>query len=352
MTDPAHPDQLRNAISSQRASIGRYEILLRGLMEGVQTLAERHAQALDMLLEQFRGSSGGQPATVVTPPPLSNLPVSSTAPPSTPPSRELQLPPPECFNGEPSTCRAFLAQCALIFEIQPSSFPSDRSKIAYLITRLSVRALNWATAVWEQQPVICSSLEGFVEELRKVVDAPFSRKEAARKLIHLQQDARTVTDYAVDFHTLAAESAWNPEVLFDMFLHVVLEEVKDELAARLLPTDFDSLIALIIRIDGQLRERRMERKFDFTHTSRDSTTPPSHPGSPRRSRGREHPRFPDLLRESPRRAEALFPEPMQLDRAGLSPAERQHRISTRSCLYYGTFGHFVSSCQVKDQAHR
>eukprot|EP00063_Salmo_salar_P012822 XP_013987657.1 PREDICTED: protein LDOC1L-like [Salmo salar] len=174
MTDPAHPDQLRNAISSQRASIGRYEVLLGGLMERVQTLAERHAQALDMLLEQFRGSSGGQPATVVTPPPLSNLAVSSAAPPATPPSREPQLPPPEHFNGELSTCRAFLAQCALIFEIQPSSFPSDHSKIAYLITLLSGRALNWATAIWEQQPAICSSLEGFVEEVRKVVAMPRS----------------------------------------------------------------------------------------------------------------------------------------------------------------------------------
>ena len=57
-------------------------------------------------------------------------------------------------------------------------------------------------------------------------------------------------DYAVDFRTLAAESAWNPEALFDIFLHGISEEVKDELAARELPTDLDSLIALTIRIDG------------------------------------------------------------------------------------------------------
>jgi hypothetical protein len=35
-----------------------------------------------------------------------------------------------------------------------------------------------------------------------------------------------------------------------MFLHGVLEEVKHKLAARELPTDLDSLIALTIRIDG------------------------------------------------------------------------------------------------------
>ena len=42
---------------------------------------------------------------------------------------------------------AFLAQCALIFELQPSSFPSDHTKISYLITLISERDLTWATAI-------------------------------------------------------------------------------------------------------------------------------------------------------------------------------------------------------------
>ena len=59
-----------------------------------------------------------------------------------------------------------------------------------------------------------------------------------------------MADYAVDFRMLAVESALNQEALFDMFLHGVSEEVKDELAARELETDLDSLIALTIRLDG------------------------------------------------------------------------------------------------------
>jgi hypothetical protein len=42
---------------------------------------------------------------------------------------------------------------------------------------------------------------------------------------------------------VVAESAWNPEALFNMFFHGLLEVVKDELAARELPMDLDSLIA-------------------------------------------------------------------------------------------------------------
>ena len=68
------------------------------------------------------------------------------------------------------------------------------------------------------------------------------------------QDSLSVADYAVDFCTSAAGSAWNLEALFDMFLHGISEEVKDELAARELLTDLDYLITLTIRINGRLRE--------------------------------------------------------------------------------------------------
>ena len=54
MTDPADPGQMRDGVSSQGATIVRHEELLRGLMEGIQTLAGRQA------------------TTVLTPQPLSN----------------------------------------------------------------------------------------------------------------------------------------------------------------------------------------------------------------------------------------------------------------------------------------
>ena len=55
-------------------------------------------------------------------------------------------------------------------------------------------------------------------EVRKVFDSLVSGREAACKLFDLRQDSCSVADNAVDFRTLAAESAWNPESLFDTFL--------------------------------------------------------------------------------------------------------------------------------------
>lgn len=202
-------------------------------MEGFQTLAERHERALNTLLKQFRGLSVRQPATTVTSQPLNNPAVSSASLQATPASREPRLPPTERFAGESGTCLASLSHCSLIFELQHSSFPSDRSKIAYLITLMSGRAFACATAVWEQQSAVCFSLEEFVAEVKKVFDSSLSGREAARKLLQLCQDSCSVADYAARWL-----SAWNAETLFDMFLNRLLE-VKDELAARELPTDLD-----------------------------------------------------------------------------------------------------------------
>ena len=87
--------------------------------------------------------------------------------------------------------------------------------------------------------------------------------------------------------------------------------------------------------------------MDFARTPRDPTLPPSHPGSFRQSRCPENPMLPNFPRGLLKTAESPLPEPMPLGRAGLSPAERQYRIDTKSYLYCGTLGHFVSYCPLK-----
>ncbi|KAJ7997881.1 hypothetical protein DPEC_G00216770 [Dallia pectoralis] len=79
------------------------------------------------------------------------------APESASPSREPRLPPPERFSGEESGCGSFLTQCSLIFELQPSSFPTDRSRIAYLMTEpetiLPASCLT-TTLTWEVEATV------------------------------------------------------------------------------------------------------------------------------------------------------------------------------------------------------
>ncbi len=47
------------------------------------------------------------------------------------------------YSGKPQLCRSFLAKCSLYISLQPSSFPTEQSKVAFVITLLSGRAASW-----------------------------------------------------------------------------------------------------------------------------------------------------------------------------------------------------------------
>ncbi len=90
--------------------------------------------------------------------------------------------------------------------------------ITFVITLLSGRVVLWGTAVWDQKHLCCSSFNSFMEELKKVFDRAVLGREVARVLPELRQGDRTVTDYSIEFQTLATECSWNKEVQWDMFL--------------------------------------------------------------------------------------------------------------------------------------
>ncbi|KAL7890017.1 hypothetical protein AOLI_G00022750 [Acnodon oligacanthus] len=68
---------------------------------------------------------------------------------------------PERYAREPETCTGFLLQSSLVFEQQPSRFPTERSKVAYIISLLTSRALAWATSLWELDSLDTASGESF-----------------------------------------------------------------------------------------------------------------------------------------------------------------------------------------------
>ncbi len=71
------------------------------------------------------------PATPSTSQSPSDIRFSSTSPENT----HLRLSSPEQFSGESGNCGTFLTQCELHFKFQ-AAFPSDHSKIAYMISYL------------------------------------------------------------------------------------------------------------------------------------------------------------------------------------------------------------------------
>uniref|UniRef100_A0A8C1LU19 DUF4939 domain-containing protein n=1 Tax=Cyprinus carpio TaxID=7962 RepID=A0A8C1LU19_CYPCA len=77
-----------------------------------------------------------------------------------------RLPHVPCSN--PASCSIFLLQCSLYFELQPRQFVNDQAKIAFIMSLLSGRALQWAKALWNSRSPLVRSYEAFVDHFREV----------------------------------------------------------------------------------------------------------------------------------------------------------------------------------------
>ncbi len=297
-----------NRMDSQEASLSNTGRAVQALVAQVSELTQ-----------QF------QHLRVPTAPPTP--PVSST-PPETLFQSEPRLPVPESYSGEPSFCRAFLTRCSMHFSLQPRTFNNEQTKVAFVLMLLTGRAALWGTAVWENQDPCCASFQALSGEMRRVFDRAVAGREAARILADLRQGERSVSDYSIEFRTLAAECRWNEEAQWDMFLHGLADRVQKEIYVLDLPTTLNGLIDLALRVDARLA--RVEQRVPSSRV----------PG------GAESQRFSggDVV------SSTYDHEPMQVGRARLSREEKERRRSQGLCLYCGGAGHYLNKCPVKDQA--
>ena len=118
--DPAVADQIRHALASQGALVGQHSQALQELMDALRGLTANVAQI------------GSQLDSLSSHLPPSEPPIPPSDQPALTP-REPHVPAPERYAGDPGRCRSFLIQCSLVFEQQPATYSTDRSKIAYLM---------------------------------------------------------------------------------------------------------------------------------------------------------------------------------------------------------------------------
>ncbi|KAK3507938.1 hypothetical protein QTP70_004390 [Hemibagrus guttatus] len=72
------------------------------------------------------------------------------------------------------------------------------------------RALKWASAVWDADPLIRASFSHFVEGIRKVFKHPAGGKDISVQLMELRQGSEAAADYTIRFRTLAAQHRLKP----------------------------------------------------------------------------------------------------------------------------------------------
>lgn len=349
LSDPEPPtamQRLESAEGEMHRMAGDISSLIQ-LGHQQQLHIQEQQQRLDQVLQlltnltapsvQAPSAPAPAPAPAASPPPLtpsaSRFLLHSPVPDSNAP--EPKVGNPERFNGDPTQVQAFVTSCRLQFSLQPRTFSTEAAKVAYTITHLTGRARLWGTAEFERQTPACSTFDLLAKEMLKVFDLESSTAEASQTLLNIRQGRRTVADYSIDFRTLARRSSWNMEALVDVFYHSLADYLKDELVSHDPPSTLDEAIALAVRIDCRIQTRRRERghqNLSTPHTNKNSTT----------------------LLPTPATSSSHSdqPEPMEIGRASLTPAERQRRITSNLCLYCGSEGHRVATCPVKAAAHR
>ena len=85
--------------------------------------------------------------------------------------------------------------------------------MADVITLLSGRAREWATAVWDANAPECQTFSQFSQAMRGVFDPSVSGPAATRQLFQIHQGQRSISDYAIEFRYVSrmgrARTPWS-----------------------------------------------------------------------------------------------------------------------------------------------
>uniref|UniRef100_A0A8D0HE74 Retrotransposon gag domain-containing protein n=1 Tax=Sphenodon punctatus TaxID=8508 RepID=A0A8D0HE74_SPHPU len=156
--------------------------------------------------------------------------------------------------------QGFMALCRLTFTLQPTTYATDKLKVAFIIRNLGGVALEWATTLLKGNSPLLTCYADFITELSFLFDDPHRVKDAETIMLAIKQGKGSLVEYITQFQQLALELQWPDAVLKVMFRKGLAEDIKDQLAFTELPETWEKLASLTLRIEERLRERRRERR--------------------------------------------------------------------------------------------
>ncbi|KAL0168185.1 hypothetical protein M9458_036407, partial [Cirrhinus mrigala] len=221
---------------------------------------------------------------------------------------------PATFAGEATECSGFLLQVNLYIQMQPQQFSSDNAKVAFLISLLTGRALQWAKAIWNANNPIINSYEQFTAHFSEVFSTVTNTLSTSDQLFRIQQGTSSVNDYTLRFRTLAAASGRNETALLGAYRQGLNPEIRAAMAL------YDDSIGL---------ETFLQRTTRVSQRLAACQPPLTAPQSA------------SVAACTP------VPEPKQMDSTRLSRMERNRRITLGLCLYCGQNGHLIRNCPIR-----
>ncbi|XP_072769100.1 uncharacterized protein [Nerophis lumbriciformis] len=205
------------------------------------------------------------------------------------------------------------------------------------MSHMSGRASFWATAEWGRQSPVCASYAAFAKAMKNIFQRERPGREAARSLLRLQQGQRSVTDFAIKFRRLAADSGWPTSALVDVFSLGLADQVRKQMIPLKTPDNLDELVALAVEIENRLVDWEKERLRTSTYN-----------GSGHGARQTAFAPIPSV--DTP--PISYKEKTMQLGGNRLAPAERDRRLRLQLCLYCGKAEHRITHCPLRPARRR
>lgn len=81
--------------------------------------------------------------------------------------------------------------------MQPARYSTDSSKIAFVISLLTEKALRWAFSIWNQNGLFLNSYRIFSEYFQEVLGFPEGDSSVSDELYNIKQGKASASDYSL-----------------------------------------------------------------------------------------------------------------------------------------------------------
>jgi hypothetical protein len=262
---------------------------------------------------------------------LSEQPRGSPTPSNKERTSEPKVASPEFFSGSRQGLTSFFTQVNMVIGLQPSRYPTEKTKVLYAGSFLRGTALLWFQPYVSKTPEdpIMNDFELFCKKLKELFGDPNERATAERNLYALKQKG-SATSYLADFQRYSVLVEWNDQAKMAQFYRGLKEMVKDELAKQDDSQTLTELMERAVKIDTRLYERNLEKGSDNSKpygnfTPRNNTyNKGDNSGKPDGKSDRNKP---------------------NLTANGRLPKEEyKRRRDNKLCLYCGSSDHTIANC--------
>lgn len=185
---------------------------------------------------------------------------------------------PTAFNKIKGTLQGFLTQCRIYFLHYGYQFIIEIDKVIFAEYRLKGNVLAQYEFILkdllgnkegdrdDNTKKLFKKFDNFKYAIKDTFRDPDKERTAERQLTLLKQ-IRSALKYTAKFKQISTQLGWDNGPLISQFYEGLKDKVKNELVKQNRPDEFAKYVAMAVRINNRLYERKQERgKCNFGNT--------------------------------------------------------------------------------------